>query len=137
MPLPRLKPPKRKKKRSTTLTWQRVKQRLETVEGAWCNDGDLLHLGGWRTLEYKETDDDVIILAELTTELTDPCVCGASPSTFQKWGLAPLAYLHDLSIRNKRTRLYYQRQRYRCTTLKCKRTLLQPMTGADEQRRLT
>lgn len=102
-----------------------------------CEDGDLLHLPGWRTLKYKETDYDLIILAELTTEPADPCICSTSPSDFQKWGHAPFAYLHDLPVRCKRVRLYYQRQRYRCTKSKCGRTFLQPMAGADEQRRLT
>jgi transposase len=135
MPLPRLKRSKRNEKRDKKRSTQSTLQRIEVLEGAWCEDGDLLHLPSWRTLRYKETDSDIIVLAELITEPTEPCLCGASVSAFQKWGLAPLAYLHDLPHRDKRVRLYYQKQRYRCT--KCERTFLQPMVGTDEQRRLT
>jgi len=135
MPLSRLKRSKHNRKRNKNRSTASILQRIEAVEGTWCGDGDLLHLPGWRTLKYKETDDDIIILAELTTEPTDPCVCGASVSAFQKWGLTPLAYLHDLPNRCKRTRLYYQKQRYRC--MKCERTFVQPVAGMDEQRRLT
>lgn len=63
MPLPRLKRAKRNRKLSAALTWQRLEQRLETVEGNWCDDGDILNLTGWRTQRYKETADDIIVLA--------------------------------------------------------------------------
>jgi transposase len=135
MPRPRPKRSTKNKKRSTPLTRQRFEQRLEALEGTLCDDGDILNQPGLRARRYKETDHDLIIEAEPITEITDPCVCGAPPSAFQKWGPAKLAYLHDLPIRCKRTRLYYQKQRYRCTA--CNKTLSQPLAGADERHRLT
>jgi hypothetical protein len=121
MPLPRPKRLTNNKKRAAPLTRQRFQQRLEVLKGTSCDDGDILNQSGWRTQRYKETEHDIIIEAELITEVTVPCVCGAPPSAFQKWGPAKLAYLHDLPIRCKRTRVYYQRQRYRCTA--CNKTL--------------
>jgi transposase len=122
------------KKRAATLTRQQFQQRLEALKGTTSDDGDILNLYAWRTRRYRETDHDLIIEAELITEITEPCACGAPPSAFQKWGPTKLAYLHDLPIRRKRTRVYYQKQRYRCTA--CNKTLSQPLAGADERHRL-
>lgn len=135
MPLPRPKRTTSNKKRAAPLTRQRFQQRLEVLKGTSCDDGDILNLPGWRTQRYKETEHDIMIEAELITVMTIRCACGAPPSAFQKWGPAKLAYLHDLPIRCKRTRVYYQKQRYRCTA--CNKTLSQPMAGADERHRLT
>jgi len=135
MALPRPKRLTSNKKRAASLTRQRFQQRLEVLEGTSCDDGDILNLPNWRTRQYRETEHDIIIEAELITEITDPCTCGAPLSAFQKWGPTKLAYLHDLPIRCKRTRVYYQKQRHRCTA--CNKTLSQPMAGADERHRFT
>jgi transposase len=136
MPLPRFKPTKVKRRRSDEAARQWLEQRLYHVEGRWSEGGDLLNLTGWRTLTYKETEHDVVILAAPTTEPTQTCAsCGAAPSKFQKWGMTALSYLHDLQVRNKRTRIYFQRQRYLCSG--CGKTLLQPLAGVDERRMIT
>jgi transposase len=114
------------------MTRQRLEQRLEEVEGSLCNTGDVLNLPGCRTKSYKETADDIIIFAELLTEPAEVCSCGGA---YQKWGFAEPAYYHDLPIRSKRVRVYFDRQRYRC--LGCNTTILQPIPGVEDHRRLT
>jgi transposase len=134
MPLPRTQAvTKPRQSYATTGTW--LKQQVETLEGTWCADGELLNLPGWRTISYKETPHDIIVFAALTREPTAPCSCGSPASKFRKWGFPKTSYLHDLPVRGKRTRIYYQKQRYCCPV--CGKTRQQPTTGIEEHRSIT
>ncbi|MDQ5826536.1 MAG: ISL3 family transposase, partial [Chloroflexota bacterium] len=110
-------------------------QQLELIEGVRSDDGEILNLAGWRTVGYKETDHDVIIFAALTTGLVVPCGCGTAASRFHKWGFPKMSCFHDLPIRQKRTRVYFQKQRYHCPG--CGKTAQQPMAGLEEGRSIT
>jgi transposase len=134
MPLPRQKQSIPKPRRSQVARWVWLEQRLEKVEGSWCADGELLNLSGWRTIKYYETANDIIVIAETISEIKDECSCGAVASTFQRWGHAAPAYIHDLPIRCKRVRIYFRQQRYRCA---CGKTYQTPPTGLDERHALT
>lgn len=133
MPLPRLKLSKtRKPTRSRAASWVALEQRLDALEGTWC-DGEILNLPGWRTLRYKETAADVIILAEPTTQAS--CTCGATSSELQKWGLTPRSHIRDVPIRCKRTSIYFRLQRTHCT--RCGKKSQQPLIGVDDRHALT
>jgi transposase len=135
MPLPRPKHSKAKPKRRRPTTWAQLEERLEDIGGKW-QYGEILNLPNWKTIKYKETDDDLFIQAELTTEATTICDnCGTPTSEFGKWGFTELTYVRDLEIRHKRVRVYFCLQRKRCP---CKRkTVQQPLTGVDDCRAMT
>jgi transposase len=105
-------------------------QRIENLEGTW-GEGDILNLPGWKTIRYKETRNDIIILAELTTEATGRCKCGCAWAEMRGWGYTDPMYVIDISIRCKRTRIYYQLKRKRC--LECKATFQQSTPWIDER----
>ncbi len=130
MPLPRPKLSRGKKpRRPKAATWTWLLD-LKEVEGVWC-EGEVLNLPGWKTIKYKETSHDVIVLAELTTEVEGPCECGAPMSKLGKWGFTDPSYVRDVPIRCKRVRLYYRLQRKRCTG--CGQTVQQALTGIHEK----
>jgi transposase len=105
-------------------------QRIENLEGTW-GEGDIINLPGWKTIRYKETKDDIIILAELTTEATGRCKCGDAWAEMRGWGYTddPM-HVIDIPIRCKRTRIYYKLKRKRC--LVCRTTFQQPTPWIDE-----
>jgi transposase len=134
MPLPRLKPPKLKKqRRPKAAAWVRL-QGLEELGGLWC-EGEVINLPGWKTIKYKETDHDIIILAEVTTEIEGTCNCGEDASKFKFSGFIEPTYVRDLPIRNKRTRIYYRLQRKRCNNPSCdkRKTIQQPLPGSHKR----
>lgn len=135
MPLARAKKSKTKARRQITSAWARLEERLEGIGGPWCY-GEILNLSDWKTVKYKETHADIIVLAEITTEATVPCkYCGTVPSNFGKWGFAAPAFVSDLPIRGKRVRIYFCLQRKRCS---CKRsTLQQPLVGVSDRHAMT
>lgn len=109
--------------------------------GATTCDG-LLNLEGWRPLFSKETEHDVVVYAETTAKPEHCSSCGAPAAKLRPWGHAELAFYYDLTIRAKRTRLYYRAQRFRCFNVldddrTCGHTMRQPMPGIDERRRAT
>jgi transposase len=108
---------------------------LEGMKGVWCAGGEVLNLPGWQTIKYKETGEDVAILATPTMKPTDPCECGASDVKSRRWGFASPSHVRDLPVRCKRTRIYFKQQRYRCGG--CGRTFQLPLPGIDERRALT
>lgn len=131
MPLPR---PKRSRiarpRRPQSAKWIKLAQSIENLEGTW-GEGDILNLLGWKTIRYKETKDDIIILAELTTEATGRCKCGCTWAEMRGWGYTDPMYVVDIPVRCKRTRIYYQLKRKRC--LECKVTFQQPTPWIDER----
>jgi transposase len=130
MPLPRTKRSKIARPRKPKASkWLRLIQLLENIPGTWC-EGEILNLPGWKTIRYRECADDLIILAELTTESTECCNCRTAWAEMIKWGYTEVTHVRDLPIRRKRARIYFRLQRRRC---KCKQTLQQPLTGVDEQ----
>lgn len=135
MPLPRLKssPTLRKPFDTSGQSW--MDELLEGMEGAWCMGGEVLNLPDWRTIKYKETDEDIIILATPTVEPAAPCECGTPPVKSQRWGFAAPSYLRDLPVRCKRARIYFRQQRYRCGG--CAKTFQLPLPCVDERRALT
>jgi transposase len=120
--------------RPKAATWLKLEQRLEKLKGNWC-EGEVINLPGWKTIRYRETDSDIIILAELTTEVDSHCDCGAPSAEFLKWGFTEPSYVRDIPIRCKRTRIYFRLGRRRCT--KCNKTYQQPLAGVDEKYALT
>jgi transposase len=131
MPLPRAKRSRiARPRKPKTAKWLRLIQLLEKLLGTWC-DGEVLNLPGWKTVRYRETDDDIIVLAELTTESTERCACGATWAEMTKWGFTELTHVNDIPIRCKRTRIYYRLQRRRC--MPCKQTFQQPLPCIDQQ----
>jgi transposase len=135
MPLPREKKPRRAKpRRPKAATWTSLEQYLEKLEGTWC-EGEVLNLPGWRTIKYRETAGDVIVLAELTTEIGAFCVCRPGVSKIRKWGFTEPSHVRDVPVRCKRTRIYYRVQRERC--LKCRKTGRQTLAGVDEKHSMT
>lgn len=131
MPLPRVKPSKIKKpRRPKAIQWVELEQRIEELPGVWCI-GEVLNLPGWKTIKYKETDHDILVLAELTTECVNPCDCGTPSSEFQRWGFTAPCYVRDIPIRFKRVRVYFRPQRNCCK--KCGRTFQQPLIAIDER----
>lgn len=135
MPLPRLKSSPALRKPPNTSGQSCVDETLEGMEGAWCADGEILNLPGWRTIKYKETDEDVIILATPTVEPTDSCACGVPAVKSRRWGFAASSYLRDLPVRCKRARIYFRQQRYQCGG--CAKTFQLPLPCIDERRALT
>src|ERR1051325_4423053 len=107
---------------------------LEKVEGMWSSDGEILSLPGWRAIRYKELADDLIMWAELTTEIGGACSC-APASHYKLWGRTETVGFNDLPIRAKRTRIQCQIQRFRCTS--CKRTRQQSAPGLDKRHQMT
>jgi transposase len=116
--------------RAKAAAWLTLEHRLEQLEGTWC-DGEILNLSGWKTIRYRETADDVIILAELTTEIKSSCACGTLTANFLKWGFTEPSHVNDIPVRSKRTRIYFRVQRWRCP--KCNTTFQQPLAGVDEK----
>jgi transposase len=132
MPIPRSQRSRiARPRRPQSAKWIKLVQRIENLEGTW-GDGDILNLPGWRTIRYKETKDDIIILAELTTEATGHCKCGDAWAEMRGWGYTddPM-HVIDIPIRCKRTRIYYKLKRKRC--LVCKTTFQQPTPWIDER----
>src|SRR5438067_1876297 len=114
MPLPRAKKSRRAKpRRAKAATWTSLEQHLEKLDGVWC-DGEVLNLPGWKTLRYRETAEDVIVLVELTTEIEDFCSCNAGSKRVRSWGFTEPSFVRDIPVRCKRTRIYYRLQRKRC-----------------------
>lgn len=134
MPLPRQKISRGRKRRPKATGWVELEWRLEELEGTWC-EGDVLNLPGWQALKYRETGDDVIVLAELTTEIAESCACGAGEGKVSKWGYTEINYVRDVPVRGKRTRIYYRLQRKRC--VRCKKTFQQPLLGVNKSREMT
>lgn len=131
MPLPRPKKSRNVRPRGTKAAeWLKLEQRLENLEGTW-GDGEIINIAGWKTIRYRETADDIIILAESTTESAQRCDCGTTWAEMTKWGYTDPTYVIDIPIRSKRTRIYYTLQRRRC--LECRRMFQQPLPGIDEQ----
>lgn len=133
MPLPRPTPSRAKPRRRQAVTWARLEKRLEGIGGDWCY-GEILNLEGWKTEKYKETEDDVIVFAKLTTEVPSACPCGIPSSESVRWGFTGITYVSDLSIRRKRARIYFNLQRRRCP---CGKTTQEPLLGVDERRAMT
>lgn len=135
MPLPRQKLPTVKKRRhSKAATWLNLEQRLEKLDGVWC-EGELLNLPGWRTSKYRETADDITVMAEATSEVSTPCNCGSITTNVRRWGFTNPSYVHDLPIRSKRVRVYFRLRRNRC--LKCGLTTQQSAISMHEKRAMT
>jgi transposase len=138
MPLPRVKSPKGKKqRRPKAAAWIRL-QELEDLGGLWCA-GEIINLHGWKTLKYKETEHDVLILAELTTEIEGTCNCGEPAANFKFWGYTDPTFIRDLPIRHKRTRIYFRLQRKRCNNPECdkRKTFQQPLIEVHERYSIT
>lgn len=134
MPLPRKLPSKAKPKRSKAKTWVCLERQLEGLEGTWC-DGEILNYPAWKTIKYRETAHDIIVLAELTTAVAGPCACGEPSTEFKRWGFTETHHVSDLPIRKKRVRIYCKLQRLRCAG--CGATAQQPAPGVDERHALT
>lgn len=135
MPLPRLKSSRTDLKKPPAISQSWLDQSLEEIGGAWSSDGEILNLPRWRTLKYKEREHDIIICAELMTEPEHACRCGAFASELGRHGHAEPICIYDLPVRYKRTRIYCKLQRFRCTA--CGKTTQQPVSGLDEQHRMT
>jgi transposase len=134
MPLPRTRRSRTTSNTTKASAQSSLEARLCKVPGNLCSDGDILNLPGWCATCYKETDHDLIILAEVAAEQEPACGCETAGAKLQRWGFTPTSYVHDLPMRGKRTRIYFKQQRYRCT---CGKTLQQPPSGVDERRKLT
>lgn len=138
MPLPRFKPTRTKKPRIPKANaWVRL-QGLEDIGDSWC-EGEIINLPGWKTIKYKETDHDIIILAEATTAIEGTCACGETAAKFKFWGYTAPTYVRDLPVRDKRTRIYYRLQRKRCNNASCgkRKTIQQPLADIAERHSLT
>lgn len=134
MPIPKFKIPAAKRRRTTAATWILLEKRLKEIGGAVCY-GEVINLPEWRTIEYIETAHDVIVLAELTTECTGHCSCGIPAKKLQGWGYTNVSFVRDIPIRCKRTRIYFRRQRKRCS--RCHKNFQQPLVGIDEGHAIT
>src|SRR3954471_23136527 len=102
MPLPRTRPSKIKFNSTQAAELKKLESKLDGVPGALCIDGDILNLTGWRTIQYKETDHDLIIVARPVIECETPCSCGAPAASLQRWGFTSTSYVRDMPIRCKR-----------------------------------
>jgi len=136
MPLPKPIRSRAKPRRQRASKWRQLEKRLDELPEPWCS-GEVLNLLGWETIKYKETGHDIIVLAELTTEVSTPCPCGASSTDFEMWGFTELTYVVDKMIRNQRTRIYFRQRRKRCTRSGCGKTFQQPLPGVDARHALT
>lgn len=94
-----------------------------------------INFDGWKTIRYKETAEDVIVLAEVTTKIENFCVCDLDAAEIRKWGFTEPSHVRDIPVRSKRTRIYYKLQRKRC--MKCKKTGQQPLPSVDEGHAMT
>ena len=134
MPIPRPKRSEAKPRRSRPSTWTQLEERLDKLPEPWCF-GEVLNLSGWETLKYKETAHDLIVLAELITQISAPCPCGTLSSDFVMWGFTDPIYVGDLPVRNKRARICFRLRRKRCTS--CGKTFQQPLAGIDDKHDLS
>jgi transposase len=135
MPLPRLKSSHTVLRRPRAASHSWLDEALEKIEGVWSSDGEILNLPGWRTLKYKEFDHDLIVCAELTTGPEHACCCGAPDSEFRPHGRTEAICIYDLPIRYKRTRIYCELKRFRCSA--CGKTTQQFAPELDQQHRMT
>lgn len=133
MPLPRSRSSSKPRKPRAT-KWLKLERRIERLDGDWC-EGEVLNLPGWRTIKYKETPHDTIVLAEPSTEVSLPCDCSTEASRGRKWGYTDPSYVRDMPIRSRRTRIYFRLQRKHCLT--CGKTIQQTPPAVDENYKLT
>lgn len=82
------------------MKWVKLVQRIEALESNWC-EGSILNLPGWKEIGYKETSNDIIVLAELTTESIERCDCGTTWTEMTKWGFTDPTHMRDIPIRCK------------------------------------
>jgi transposase len=133
MPLPRSRSSSKPRKPRAT-KWLKLERRIEKLDGVWC-EGEVLNLPGWKTIKYKETLHDVIVLAEPSTEPSLPCGCSTEAPRGQGWGYTDPSYVRDIQIRSKRTRIYFRLQRRHCST--CGKTIQQTPPAVDEKYKQT
>lgn len=134
MPIPKSKTLRTKQKRTTATKWGLLEKRLSEIGVSWCY-GEVINLPGWQTIQYTETAHDVIVLAEVTTEFSDHCMCGIPAQQFHGWGSTRPSFVLDVPIRCKRTRIYFRLQRKRCK--RCRKSFQQPLVGIDDQHAMT
>lgn len=135
MPLPRAKvdrPPKPRRQKAKP--WVRLEGKIEALEGGW-RYGEIIDLPGWKTIRYKELTHDIIVLAELTTDREGTCGCSPSESRLEKSGFTDPYYLHDITTRGKRVRIYYRLQRWFCK--RCRKGVQRSLAGVDPHHKMT
>lgn len=95
---------------------------------------DFLCLPEWLTLQTEETDQDYLVEALPLSRPADCPACGSDPQALQRFG-RQRHVVRDAPVRGKRVRIYFNAQRFRCST--CGRFSQQPLPGVDERRRAT
>jgi transposase len=111
-----------------------LEARIEALEGNW-RYGEIIDLPGLKTIKYKETDHDIVAMAEFTTGPDGMCKCSPPESELKKSGFTDPCYVLDLLIRNKRVRVYYRLQRWYCKP--CKTSVQQSVPGVDSHHQMT
>lgn len=134
MPIPKSKILRTKQRRTTATKWGALEKRLFELSVSWCY-GEVINLPGWQTIQYTETAHDVVVLAEVTTEFSDHCICGMPAQHLHGWGSTKPSFVMDVPIRCKRTRIYFRLQRKRCKA--CNKSFQQPLVGIHDQHAMT
>ena len=131
MPLPRSKFNIQQPSRTSAAAWNELEKTISALPEPW-RESEIVGLENLKTLKFKETETDFIVLAELTSETE--CRCGAA-AKFKKNGMTPPQMINDLPIRHKRVSLYYRAQRYFCSG--CHATTRQQFPECSDNHRLT
>ena len=133
MPLPRLKLINENPKRPAVIALEKMEQLLERPEGVW-REGEIIHLDGWRTIKYKESSDQINVIAELVSA-TVCASCGATAARLKKNGLTGPRHVRDVPFHFKPVTIHYRAQRYLCR--RCKTSVQQPAPGIHQAHLMT
>lgn len=132
MPTPKLKLVSEKPKQINCPQWNDLVKSIDDLSGEW-QFGEIINIEGWLTLKYKEIDNYVFILADITTE--PACGCESELKEFKKHGLTRPTKILDSPIRGKFVEIYFRLRRYLC--LSCKKTVQQTISGQANNHSLT
>lgn len=111
MPLPRLKIIECEPQRTRAIEWIDIEKKLNAVDAEW-QSGEILKLENLKTIKYKETLSDVLVLAEVSDKVE--CNCTLDSTSLTKFGWTAPSMVLDSPIRFKRTSIFFRSQRFKC-----------------------
>ena len=132
MPLQRLKIVNSQPTPIKATDWMHLERKIDELTFDW-QFGEILNLEGLKTIKFKETDSDVILMAEM--KATAECDCSDYKTDLKKNGWTTPRMVLDTPIRCKRTSIYFRAQRYFCD--ECRKSVQQNIEGLHDTHHLT